>query len=84
MKIDIKYAIEKLEELLKSSPSGNTHKAIDFVEKEFKSMGIPTYKTNKGALIGTIEGLNTKKEVTLSGHVIHLEEWSRRLNLMEG
>ncbi len=70
MKIDMKYAIEKLEELLKiPSPSGNTHKAIDFVEKEFKSMGIPTYKTNKGALIGTIEGLDTKKEVTLSGHV---------------
>ena len=64
------YVLNKLEELLKiPSPSGNTEKAIEFVENEFKSMGISTYRTNKGALIATIEGKNTDKEVTLSGHV---------------
>jgi len=64
------YVLNKLEELLNiPSPSGNTNRAIEFVENEFKVMGIPTYRTNKGALIATIEGENTEKEVTLSGHV---------------
>ncbi len=45
----MEYAIEKLEHLLNiPSPSGNTHKAMDFIEKEFKALGIPTYRTNKG------------------------------------
>lgn len=51
------------------SPTGNTKNAINFVENQFTSLGIKTYRTNKGALIGTIEGKNTDKEVTLSGHV---------------
>ncbi|SHI18435.1 M42 family metallopeptidase [Sporanaerobacter acetigenes] len=51
------------------SPTGNTKNAIDFVENQFTFLGIKTYRTNKGALIGTIEGKNTDKEVTLSGHV---------------
>ncbi len=70
MKVNMEYAIEKLEHLLNiPSPSGNTHKAMDFIEKEFKALGIPTYRTNKGALVGKIEGVNTEKEVTLSAHV---------------
>ncbi len=32
-------------------------------------MGIASYRTNKGALVATIEGENTDKEITLSGHV---------------
>lgn len=70
MKINMDYVLGKLEELLNiPSPSGNTENAISFVEEEFKSMGIPTYRTNKEALIATIEGENTSKEITLSGHV---------------
>ncbi len=70
MKIEMNYILNKLEELLKiPSPSGDTHKAIEFVENEFKSMGISTYRTNKGALVATIEGENAEKQVTLSGHV---------------
>ncbi|MCF6465549.1 M42 family metallopeptidase [Clostridium sp. Cult2] len=70
MKLDMDYVVDKLVSLLNiSSPSGNTKKAIDFVEKEFNSMGVPTYKTNKGALIATITGENQEKEITLSGHV---------------
>ena len=70
MKIHMDYVIEKLDKLLNiSSPSGNTKNAIDFVEKEFKAMGIPTYRTNKDALIASLEGENTDKEITLSGHV---------------
>lgn len=70
MDINMNYVIDNLEELLNiPSPSGNTVKAIDFVENEFKSMGVSTYRTNKGALIATIEGANKDKEVTISGHV---------------
>ncbi|WP_077368454.1 M42 family metallopeptidase [Anaerosalibacter sp. Marseille-P3206] len=70
MDIKMDYVTKTLSELLNiPSPSGNTEEAINFVENEFKSLGIKTYRTNKGALIGTIEGENKDKEVTLSGHV---------------
>ncbi len=70
MDLNMDYVVEKLVELLRiPSPTGNTERAIDFVEKEFKSLGLPTYKSNKGALIATIEGENKDKEVTLSAHV---------------
>lgn len=70
MEISINYVIKKLEELLRiPSPTGNTEKAISFVENEFKTLGISTYRNNKGALIATIEGKNKDKEVTLSAHV---------------
>lgn len=70
MKLDMNYTIKQLENLLNiPSPSGNTDKAIEFVEKEFESLKVATRRTNKGALIATIPGLNTDKEVTLSGHV---------------
>lgn len=64
------YLIKDLEKLLKiSSPTGNTDKAVEFVDKMFKDLGISTRRTVKGALIATIEGKNKDKEVTLSGHV---------------
>ncbi|HSH37128.1 M42 family metallopeptidase [Schnuerera sp.] len=70
MKLDMNYVIDNLVSLLNiPSPSGNTKKAIDFVEKEFNSIGVSTYKTNKGALIATIPGKYQEKEITLSGHV---------------
>lgn len=66
----MEYIISNLEELLKiQSPTGNTEKAVEFVEKKFKELGILTRRTAKGALIATIEGKNKDKEVTLSGHV---------------
>jgi len=68
--INVEYIVNKLITLLNiPSPSGNTKKAIDLVEKEFKSLGLNTYRTNKGALIATIAGKNQDKEVTLSAHV---------------
>lgn len=70
MKIDMDYTINVLVSLLNiPSPSGNTKKAIDFVEREFNSLGLSTVKTEKGALIATIPGKNQEKEVTLSAHV---------------
>ncbi|MFA7411403.1 MAG: M42 family metallopeptidase [Tissierellaceae bacterium] len=62
--------VKDLERLLKiPSPSGNTDKAIDFVEGLFRGLGLKTRRTVKGALIATIEGKNKDKEVTLSAHV---------------
>ena len=64
------YIISNLEELLNiSSPTGNTDKAVDFVEEKFKKLGIQTKRTTKGALLATIEGKDKSKEVTLSAHV---------------
>ncbi|MBU5255143.1 M42 family metallopeptidase [Tissierella praeacuta] len=66
----MEYITKNLEELLKiPSPTGNTEKAVLFVEEKFKELGIATKRTTKGALIATIEGKNKDKEVTLSGHV---------------
>lgn len=66
----MKYLIENLEKLLKiPSPTGNTEKAIKFVEEKFLELGISTRKTTKGALIATVEGVNKDREVTLSAHV---------------
>lgn len=70
MNILMDYVLERLEVLLKTpSPTGNTEKAVDFMVEEFKSLGIETKLTTKGALIATILGENTDKEVTMSGHV---------------
>lgn len=64
------YIIDNLEKLLKiASPTGHTEKAVEFVEEKFKSLGISTRRTVKGALIATIEGKNKDREITLSGHV---------------
>lgn len=66
----MEYVITNLEKLLNiSSPTGNTNKAINFVEKLFKDLKISTRRTVKGALIATIEGKNKNKEVTLSAHI---------------
>lgn len=64
------YVVDTLVSLLNiPSPSGNTKKAIEFVERELNSLGIATRKTEKGALIATILGKNQEKEITLSAHV---------------
>lgn len=68
--MDKNYVLEKLNTLLNiPSPTGDTEKAIAFVEEEFNKLSIPTVRNNKGALIATIKGLNQEKEITLSGHV---------------
>ncbi len=67
--MDRKYVTELLENLLNIySPTGDTENAVCFMEEEFKKLNIPTRRTNKNALIATIEG-ETKDAVTFSGHV---------------
>lgn len=65
-----KAILEKLEELLLiSSPTGNTDKAVEFLEKEFKKLKLEIKKNNKGNIFVTVPGRDTSKEVTVSAHV---------------
>lgn len=66
----MKHLINDLETLLNiKSPTGHSALAVDFVETRFKELGLATRRTNKGALIATLEGENTSEEYTLSAHV---------------
>ena len=70
MKKNINEMMNKTVELLNiPSPSGYTFAAIDFVDNFFKSLGIKTKKTIKGALIATIPGEDNSNAYTLSAHV---------------
>lgn len=51
------------------SPSGRAEKAIAYTETVFKSLGVPTQRTNKGALIATIKGKDDGKHRLLTAHV---------------
>ena len=67
--MDRNYVKNLLEELLNIySPTGDTENAICFMEKKFKELNIPCRRTNKNALIATIEG-EEKEAITFSGHV---------------
>lgn len=66
----MEHLLKDLEILLNiKSPTGHTKPAIDFVEKRFKALGLTTKRTQKGALIATMIGSNTKEAYTLSAHV---------------
>lgn len=66
----MEHIINDLVTLLQTkSPTGHTEEAISFVEKRFNGLGLPTYRTNKGALVATLEGVDTTQAITLSAHV---------------
>lgn len=70
MNINKTYIIEKMTQLLNiPSPSGDTDKAIQFVDEAFKALGIETQRTIKNGLIATIPGKQDDKHRTLSAHV---------------
>lgn len=69
-KVDTDYVVEVLTRLCKTpSPTGNSDAAISLLEAEFGKLGLPTRRTNKGALVATIKGRDEKRQRTLSGHV---------------
>lgn len=79
-KVDIDYAVEVLTRLCKTpSPTGNADAAVALLEAEFGKLGIPTRRTNKGALIATVKGRDEKRQRTLSGHVDTLGAMVREL-----
>lgn len=50
------------------SPSGYTADVMAVIEEEFKRMGLTYKKTNKGAIIATIEGADTSRHRLLTAH----------------
>ncbi|CAM3719081.1 M42 family metallopeptidase [Erysipelothrix urinaevulpis] len=62
--------IEELQDLLNlKSPTGHTELGIKVLEDRFKAMGLFTYRTNKGALIAKLPGIEENREVTLAAHI---------------
>ncbi len=70
MQVNTDAIVETLIQLVRiPSPTGNTDKIIQWISKQLDESGIKNYKTNKGALVITIEGENDKKHRTLTAHV---------------
>ncbi len=64
------YLTQTLVDLLNTpSPTGDTEYAISFVQGELESMGIPTERTVKGALLANLEGLRGDKPRAVTAHI---------------
>lgn len=51
------------------SPSGFTGQIMKLIQQELDELGIPYKKTNKGAVIATLAGKDTKRHRLLTAHV---------------
>ena len=68
--ISTEYLLRVLEDLINTpSPSGDTDWAINYIEAELGTLGIPCHKTTKGALMASIEGLRDDKPRAVTAHV---------------
>ncbi|WP_051461134.1 MULTISPECIES: M42 family metallopeptidase [Aminobacterium] len=68
--IDMDYVNSLMLELLAiPSVGGDCEEALSRVAKEFQRFNIPTVRTNKGALIGTLQGADDERHVLVSAHV---------------
>jgi len=68
--ISSEYLTRVLVDLLNTpSPTGDTEYAVSFVQGELESLGVPTERTVKGALVANMEGLRHDKPRALSAHV---------------
>ena len=70
----MKYNIEKVKYYIQNiltipSPSGYTHKVMDYIKEELDSLNVPYKNTNKGSLIITLDGENTEYQKTISAHI---------------
>ncbi|HRF58668.1 MAG TPA: M42 family metallopeptidase [Fimbriimonadaceae bacterium] len=64
------YLIRVLTDLLNTpSPTGDTEWAISFVQQELDSLGIPSVRTYKGALVAHLEGLRDDHPRAVTAHV---------------
>lgn len=62
--------IKELELLLNlKSPTGHTKEGICYLQDRFRNLGLETYRSNKGALIATLPGIEENTEVTLAAHI---------------
>lgn len=66
---DEKGIVDLLKRLVETpSPSGYTEKVMKLIEKELDDIGVTYKKTNKGAVIATIEG-EDKSVTACSRHI---------------
>ncbi|WP_342512851.1 M42 family metallopeptidase [Sporosarcina sp. FSL K6-1522] len=66
---DGKRTIDLLKRLVETpSPSGFTAKVMALIAEELDEIGVPYMKTNKGAVIATIAGADTKRHRLLTAH----------------
>lgn len=64
-----KYMDELLHLLNMKSPTGHTEDAIHYLENRFRKLGLSTYRSNKGALIAKLPGIEENREVSLAAHI---------------
>jgi putative aminopeptidase FrvX len=70
MSASISYMVDSFCQLANiPSPSGNTTKVMDWVAQELTKLGVEHKRTNKGAVIATLQGRNQEKERLLTAHV---------------
>lgn len=70
MKVNTDSIVNTLIQLVRiPSPSGNTDKIIEWISSELDKFNVAYYKTNKGALVATIDGADNKNHRTLTAHV---------------
>jgi len=68
--ISTPYLTKTLIDLLNTpSPTGDTEYAVGFAQQELEYLAVPTVRTQKGALTGTLEGLRHEAPRALSAHV---------------
>ncbi|MGD8192026.1 M42 family metallopeptidase [Brevibacillus ginsengisoli] len=68
--LPIDYMVEAFCALANTpSPSGNTGKVMGWVEEELDKLGVSYKRTNKGAVLATIPGINQEKHRLLTAHV---------------
>jgi len=82
------YLKQVLTDLLQTpSPTGYTDWVISMVETELETLGVNCYRTNKGALIAYMDGIESSAPRALSAHVdtlgamVHSVKKSGRLKL---
>lgn len=64
------YLVRFMVDLLNTpSPTGDTEWAISFVEQELEGMGVACHRTQKGALVATLPGLEDDRPRAITAHV---------------
>ncbi|MGE5704874.1 MAG: M42 family metallopeptidase [Clostridia bacterium] len=70
MSIPMDYMIESFTTLANiPSPTGNAAPAIAWVEEEMQKLGLSVKRTNKGAIIATLQGQNNDRHRLVAAHV---------------
>lgn len=68
--IDFDYMVSAFAALANiPSPTGSTAKVIEWVGCELEKLGVSFVKTNKGAILATLQGKNDDKHRLLTAHV---------------